>query len=60
MSSDVKTNIFWILWVNNTICTENKLEQDPFLGFGHNWAPKPVGVKCHQMSKESIFSKSGG
>ena len=42
------------------MCTENELDQRSFLGFGHNWAPKPVGVKCHRMSKQIIFSESGG
>ena len=37
------------------MCTENKLKQEPFLGFGHNWAPKPVGVKCHRIRNKSFF-----
>ena len=41
------------------MCTENELDRRSFLGFGHNWWPKPVAVKCHRMSKQIIFSKSG-
>ena len=37
--------------VENTMCTKNELDQRLFLGFGHNWRPKPVGVKCHRRSK---------
>ena len=59
MSPDVKINIFLIQWVKNTICTKDQLDQRPFLGFGHNLRPKPVGVKYHRMSKIIFFRIQG-